>query len=294
MIKKKKIAGFLFFIACIFTNYAQTGKIGIGTRSPQSVLDVNGDVSIRKKLYTADASGNPSPGKDGQILVSQGPGLSPVWKTLRVPDYEVNKYYLIFNDSFRDFTVGTNSNGSGTTGQGISFAASNADVSGAIASTDLVPTANFTTLTNSVNRYKEISGLRKQFTVNSTTSTTYFLFETVVQNTGGSSATATTKYACGIFVDDILKSLRINGVTNSNASGFVTHTQIGAVDNLSTGTHTVKVACARLNFINQSGTIGIGSPAASGVTNMNNFMTQSSLKVDVYEIPQNFSPIITP
>lgn len=291
---KNKIAGLLFFIACSLTTYAQTGKTGIATQSPQSVLDVNGDVSIRKKLYTADTNDNPIPGKDGQVLVSQGPGLPPVWKTLRVPDYEANKYYLIFNDSFRDFVPGTNANGDGTTGQGITFAADTNEVSGATASTDLVPTATFATLTNSSNKYKEITGLNKKFTVNSTTSTTYLLFETVVQNTGGSSSTATTKYACGIFVDDILKSLRINGVTNSSGSGFVTHTQIGAVDNLTTGTHTVRVACARLTFPNNSGTIGIGSPAASGVTNMNNFVTQSSLKVDVYEVPQNFSPITTP
>ncbi len=286
---KKKTISFLILVICSLSSFAQTGKTGIATTSPQSVLDVNGDLSIRKKLYIADTNGRPDGGKDGQVLVSQGAGKPAVWKTLRIPDYEASKYYLIFNDSYKDFNTAAT-----MTGQGVNFTSANNQISQITPSTALVEDASITTLTGGTNRFKEIAGLSKIFTVNSTISTTYFLFEAVVQHDNAASSNTTSKYACGIFVDDKLKSIRINSFTTpTTSSGFTTHTQIGAVDNLTAGDHTVKVACAKLASTTTTN-MGIGVPATTSMTNMNNFMSQSSLKVDVYEIPQNFTPITTP
>ncbi|MGV0924593.1 hypothetical protein [Empedobacter tilapiae] len=81
----------------IFTN----AQIGVNTSSPKSSLDVNGDFGLRKQLYL-DNSGKESKGLADQVLVSQGESLPPTWKSLRVPEYEPNKFYLIFNDSFSD------------------------------------------------------------------------------------------------------------------------------------------------------------------------------------------------
>lgn len=279
----------------VFVN-AQQGLVGIGTESPRANLDVNGDFNHKGKLFLDDGKGVLLPGKDGQVLVSQGVGKAPTWKTLRVPDYEATKYYLIFNDSFKNFiaTNGAASDGGAKTGQGVTFTTD--EVSPVIPSTGLVKGALLATLTNTTNKFKVIADLSQSFKVNSSTSKTYFLFETVVQH-NNTSTPITNSFACGIFVDGKLESVRINSFTTTSANyGFITHTQIGGVENLSTDNHTVAVACGRLATpgVTTTATVGIGSPAVGTVTNLNNFMTQSSLKVDVYEVPQNFSPIIIP
>lgn len=282
----------LIFILGSFTVllHAQ-GNIGVATTSPKANLDVNGDVNIGKKIFLDNGSGVLLAGKEGQLLVSRGPNNPPTWKTLRIPEYLAGKYYLIFNDSFRDFNAAAPDN---TTGQGISFNNSETAPTTLVPSTDLVVDTPLSSL--AAKGFKTIPGLSKSFTVNSTVSSTYFLFETVVQqnNPGGSGDVSNIKFACGIFVDGLLKSIRLNMLPRSTSSStFITHTQIGGVENMSSGTHSINVACARLTNPSPNITLGVGVP--SYVTqNTNNFMTQSSLKVDVYEIPQNFSSVITP
>jgi len=97
-------------------------------------------------------------------------------------------------------------------------------------------------------------------------------------------------YACGIFVDDKLVNLRQRNIKASSATNtFITHNQIGMVQNLTKGQHTVSVACSRLKSYNTTANLGIGINVSS---NIDSFITQSSLKVDVYEIPQVFNSIL--
>ena len=249
-------------------------QVGIDTKSPQASLDVNGDLGLRKRLFL-DNDSKVSQGLSEQVLVSQGEGLAPTWKTLRIPIYEPNKFYLIFNDSFSDQT-------------GLRITSGQAVTSNL--STDLVEGTSLETL--KTRGFFEIAGLSKNFTVNSTSSKVYFQFETVVQQNNSTSNGEDIKYACGIFVDDLLKSVRINTLFNSTTGGstFLTHTQIGGATNLTVAEHTVKVACARYTTGTRS--LGIGKKADDNIANINEFMAQSSLKVDVYEIPQNFNSIV--
>ncbi|MGV4415251.1 hypothetical protein [Chryseobacterium sp. T1] len=272
---------------------AQQGLVGVGTDNPKANLDINGDFNYKGKLFLDDGKGNLLAGQDGQVLVSQGLGKAPTWKTFRVPDYEAEKYYLIFNESFKNFILknGSLNDGGGQTGQGVTF--SNSEVSQVIPSTGLTKGTLLSTLTNSTNKFKIINDLSQTFKVSSSNSKTYFLFETVVQH-NNSTFYADSTYACGIFVDDKLESIRINTYsTNNVANGFTTHTQIGGIDNLSPGNnHTVAVACGWLAKSSNL-TFGIGSPASDkNLDNLDNFMSQSSLKIDVYEVPEKFSPII--
>ena len=248
-------------------------QVGIDTKSPQASLDINGDLGLRKRLFLNNDN-KESQGLSEQVLVSQGEGLAPTWKTLRIPIYEPNKFYLIFNDSFSDQT-------------GLRITSGQAVTSNL--STDLVEGTSLETL--KTRGFFEIAGLSKNFTVNSTSSKVYFQFETVVQQNNSTSNGEDIKYACGIFVDDLLKSVRINTLFNSTSgSTFLTHTQIGGATNLAATPHTVKVACAR--YTAGTRTLGIGNKADDATTNINEFMAQSSLKVDVYEIPQNFNSIV--
>ena len=247
-------------------------QVGIDTKSPQASLDVNGDLGLRKRLFL-DNDSKVSQGLSEQVLVSQGEGLAPTWKTLRIPIYEPNKFYLIFNDSFSDQT-------------GLRITSGQAVTSNL--STDLVEGATLSTLKSK--GFFEIANLTGKFMVNSTSSKVYFQFETVVQQNNSTSTNGENiKYTCGIFVDGKLKSARINTIyTSSSTSTFLTHTQIGGTSNLTLGSHSINIACAKLSGSRRDLAIGRNVDA---VTNINTFMAQSSLKVDVYEIPENFNSI---
>lgn len=274
---KNTITLLLFLFA-----YSLQGQVGVMTEKPQSELDVNGDFNKKGKLFL-DNNNILSPGKTGQVLVSRGAGVAPTWKALKLPDYESYKYYLIFNDSFRDFNAA-----SSNTGQGISLATA---TSPATINTDLVKGADITTLINT-RGFKEITGLAKPFVVNSTESKVYFQFETVVQENNTATVGSNQMYACGIFVDDKLQSARLNTLFTSTTaeSTFQTHNQIGGASNLAKGQHTARVACTRYTT-DANIVLGIGVPSTTAVNNQNNFMTQASLKIDVYEVPQNFTDI---
>jgi len=268
------------------------GNIGVKTTSPLANLDVNGDLNIGKKVFLDNGSGVLLAGTSGQLLVSRGANNPPTWKTLRIPEYLTNQFYLIFNDSYKDFDT-ANPNTSQGTVQGLRFDDSQVAPAAFNPSTELVVNATFADLQS--RGFRSIASLTRNFTVNSTISSAYFMFETVVQQSNAGNDATDIKYACGIFVDGLLKSARLNVLPRStNGSTFITHTQIGGVENVSTGTHTVSVACARLTNPLAGITLGVGVPATATTTNLNNFMTQSSLKVDIYEIPQNFSSVIIP
>ncbi|BAP29265.1 uncharacterized protein CHSO_0228 [Chryseobacterium sp. StRB126] len=256
-----------------------SAQVGINTESPKSKLDVNGDLNLRDKIAVLDATDNSlSLGNNDQLLVSQGEGYAPIWKTLRIPEYEPNKFYLIFNNSFSDkvgvdFTFGEQPPAT-STGKAAAF----------------VKGANFSTLPT----FKKIVDLSNKIQVFSDENKTYFQFETVVQANFTANGTPDTAidYACGIFVDDKLISLRQNNLKASSAQfTFLTHNQIGMVTNLTKGEHDVSVACSRISSYGdaQNRKLAIGVNTSS---NLNKFITQSSLKVDVYEIPQVFNPII--
>lgn len=252
--------------------YAQ---IGINTKTPKSILDVNGDMNLRGKLSVLNTTNNQlTSGTNDQILVSQGEGYPPVWKTLRIPDYEQNKFYLIFSNSFSDRT-------------GVKFTSSEESTNGASVSTSLVKNVHISTL----NLFRKISALSQPFTLYSATSKLYFQFETVVQADFPSNGNPdiSIDYACGIFVDDKLVNLRQRNIkASSGTHTFITHNQIGIAENLSKGSHTVSVACARLKSYNSTATLGIGINVSN---NIDSFITQSSLKVDAYEVPEVFNPV---
>lgn len=266
----------IFLTFCISAGILSSAQIGIKTPNPKSTLDVNGDVNFRDKLYIYNPTDNViSQGNNDQILVSQGAGNPPIWKSLRIPEYEPNKFYLIYNNSFSDKT-------------GVTFSSTEESTNGTSRSTTLVKDTDF----SSLNQFKKIASLSQPFSVYSTESKTYFQFETVVQATFTANATTdiSIDYACGIFVDDKLVNLRQRNIKASSATNtFITHNQIGMVQNLTKGQHTVSVACSRLKSYNNTANLGIGINVSS---NIDSFITQSSLKVDVYEIPQVFNSIL--
>jgi len=269
----KNIISILFFM----TGLSLSAQVGIKTDVPNAKLDVNGDINLRNKIVVLNVTDNTlSQGNNDQILVSQGEGYPPIWKSLRIPEYEPNKFYLIFNNSFSDTT-------------GIKFTSSEQS-SIAAKNTAFTKGADISSLPG----FKKITGLSQPISVFSTESKTYFQFETVVQANLPVNGTPdiSIDYACGIFVDNKLVNLRQRNLkASSAASTFITHNQIGIVTNLSKGQHDVSVACSRLGSYRTTSDVVLAI-GINADTNINSFITQSSLKVDVYEIPQVFNPII--
>lgn len=270
----------------LFTFFFTTGlilsaQVGINTDSPKATLDVNGDLNLRNKIVVLNPTDNSlSQGNNDQLLVSQGEGYPPIWKTLRIPEYEANKFYLIFNNSFSDkngIAFGYYDQANTTTSKSSAFSKG----------------ANISSLSGF--KFQTINGLTQDIFVYSDQSKAYFQFETVVQanfETEQYYPNTSIDYACGIFVDDKLINLRQGNLKAILPQfPFLTHNQIGIVENLSKGKHKVSVACSRIASYgyaaNKTLTIGINAES-----NLNDFITQSSLKVDVYEIPQTFNPII--
>lgn len=254
-----------------------SAQVGINTDSPKAKLDVNGDLNLRDKIAILDVTDNTlSMGNNDQLLVSQGEGYPPTWKTLRIPEYEPNKFYLIFNNSLSDNT-------------GVGFLSSEQPNMTTSKAATFTKGASFSNLSG----FKKIDGLTQKISVFSTESKAYFQFETVVQANFAANGNPDTSidYACGIFVDDKLINLRQNNLRASSAQfTFATHNQIGIVTNLSKGDHTVSVGCSRLasygDASNRKLTIGTNTSS-----NINSFIAQSSLKADVYEVPQVFNTI---
>lgn len=62
---------------------------GIGTKTPQKTLHVNGAFQLTHEL---NVGGNDSAGTVGQILSSNGPGASPSWLDVKDIPAGINFY----------------------------------------------------------------------------------------------------------------------------------------------------------------------------------------------------------
>ncbi|RTZ49484.1 hypothetical protein EJ377_02695 [Chryseobacterium arthrosphaerae] len=202
-------------------------------------------------------------GQKGTVLVSQGQGYH------RYGNHESTPFDPFLYFSFTNIGVKTQNGliiGNTTSGSAIY--------------TENQSLASFVGTSGGV-----INDLTQTVTVTNAENILVFSFETIFQ------INSTAQYqgadiAIGIFVDDKLKGVRVYTLTSEVAGlvrDFYTFDLIAAAQNLSAGSHTVKVACTRRsNMNNFTGDIGIGK---SVYTNLNDFMMQSSFIIESYEKP---------
>lgn len=247
-------------------------QIGINTETPRATLDVQGNLSVRNRIFLGGTDlANGSLGDVGTVLVSQGANNPPVWKLIRRPDF--NPFlYTIFN------------NAAAETQNGIIF--------GTAASGFELHTLN-QTLSSFAGT--QITALQRNFQIDNPQNITFLSFETIAHLESSNQYRA-ADFSCGIFIDDLLKGIRVYTVDQSGTAvnPFFTFDLLASANNLSVGNHTAKVACKKRGNINGfSGQLGIGR-AISG--NLNDFMTKSSLVVETYEKPStsNNVPVYNP
>lgn len=249
-----------------------SAQVGIETESPQSDLDVNGDVTIRQELRlkgTPTTQGNP--GQIGQVLFSQEGSNEPTWKFVNVPFIEEGQIQLKYSFAVVDEI-------------GIEFPTGPGDLN------EL--NALGTTLNSS---WTEIPGLRTNIEVQKPVNKVSILFQSGVEmpNTYNPEVDAKyyVRYACGIFQNDVLVALRsdqVNSLNNKNAKNQGLFTLSYVLSNVPEGNHVYKVACRKIKTsTGGSYALAIGKPLSSGTQIANNFMLSSNLKIDVMEYVVN-------
>lgn len=263
----KNSAVFLIFLFLCFQIKAQ---VGLGTETPKTDFDVNGDLNLRKDLKfggTTTKSGDP--GIAGQVLVSSGPNSSPEWKTLKIPFATNGEYQLVSTNILYDrigINFGSNSNNNST--------------------------SYISELGNSINSnnptWTQIPALESNVIVEQEGNTLSLVFQTGVESNSGTNTITdnrVVRYMCGIFQDNLLVAFRgdeLLDVHRKTANNEGIYTLSYSVDNLSLGSHNFKVACRRIQTTAGTYQFAIGR-SIDGSTVSNNFMLQSIFKIELLE-----------
>lgn len=265
----KKIIIFIFFLTAHLVVHAQ---LGINTKTPLATLDVQGNLGIRNRIYLGGSNTVLGMlGDVGTVMVSQGPAKSPVWKMIRRPPFDPF-LYTIFNNEAAETEAGL------TLGNTVSG-------------------YDLNTLNQTLSSYNGtvIAGLTKTFEIDNPDNVALLSFETI-SHLQSNTINSGVDFSCGIFVDDQLKGVRVYTLNQPSTAQypFYTFDMVVSATNLSVGNHEAKVACKRrANINNFTSNIGIGKAVNS---NLNDFMTKSSLVVETYEKPNmtNTIPVYNP
>ncbi|HCO67841.1 MAG TPA: hypothetical protein DIT04_08840 [Dysgonomonas sp.] len=298
----------LFLLLFITFPYHVIAQVGINTEKPRAALDVNGDVQVRGKVkFGGTDTTDGSYGEAGQLLRSGGTSGNPSWVTVNIPEVPKGGFYMQSSQVLKD-TVGllishTNQGNGGTPyDENLSLYGE----TGANARMNFIPIP-------ALNTFIEIPEFATQpsdppGTIYNRTS---FSIQTVVQignkNPTNASGDPWVSFAIGIFISEgkgnnnyKLKGVRVGRVAG-NSGSFQTFDVSVMVDNLPPGHHDIIVAARRrdsnpkppyANITNPGAepriAFAIGRPAegwAPPITgaNVNKFMTQTSLKIDVYK-----------
>lgn len=256
LLNKTLIMAFpLFFV----NNYAQ---VGIQTNAPNAMLDVNGDVLLRNELRTGGTDlVDGKPGGPDQVLVSQGEGSAPVWKSINVRFIENTQYKLI-NTYIKDDQIGLKSLTGNATNPKTSSVGEN--------------------ITNSTT-WKKIPGLSTEIEIKVDKNKITYQVQAgveLVANTGESVG-----FVCGIFKNNILAAIRPDNLAAVNTDPIQgLYTLNYTETDSSTGKFTMDVACRVTSTSNIDNKLSIGVNTSDSNTGSNAFALKSFFKTDIAEL----------
>ncbi|KFF13990.1 hypothetical protein IW15_00630 [Chryseobacterium soli] len=258
-------------LAGLLSLYANA-QVGIGTSSPNSTLDVNGKTTLRKELRvggTSTSAGNA--GLNGQVLVSQGEGLPPVWKSLNLSFMEEGQYKLI-NSYLSSDQVGITTLSSNVAGDTIYKNNVGDDI------TD-----------TSKGKWVEIPGLENNFTIKNGKNRLTYQFQTGVEMKAPVATTSQNiGFACGVFRNGKLVAVRPDKIASNNNTdkeGIQDYifTLSYTEQNVPVGAQKVKLACRKIDTSNVLSQFAIGRNVSNTNTVSNAFTLESVMKIDVIE-----------
>lgn len=255
------------FLAGMLSFYAQA-QVGIGTSSPNSTLDVNGKTTLRKELRvggTSTSVGNA--GLNGQVLVSQGEGLSPVWKSLNLSFLEEGQYKLI-NSYLSSDQIGISSLSS----DGIYLSNVGDDITNV-----------------SKGKWVRIAAHKNKFTIKNGRNRLTYQFQTGVEmKATDAAAIQNIGFACGVFRNGKLVAVRADKISSNNNTGkegiqdyifTLSYTE----QNVPVGAQEIEVACRKIDATNAGAEFTIGRNVSNTNAVSNAFTLESIMKVDVIE-----------
>lgn len=259
------VAGFLISIPA----YAQ---VGIGTTAPNSVLDVNGKTTLRKELRVGGTSAQAgNPGLNGQVLVSQGEGLPPVWKSLNVSFMEEGQYKLI-NSYLSSDQAGISTFSAGVAADGIYKN---------MVGDNITDTSKGT--------WVKIAGLENNFVIRNGKNRLTYQFQTGVEMKAPvATASQSVTFTCGVFRNGKLVAIRPDKITSNNNTekeGIQDYifTLSYTEQNVPAGNQKVEVACRKIESSNLNSQFTIGRNISNTNTVSNAFTLESDFKIDVIE-----------
>ncbi|EJL67669.1 hypothetical protein [Chryseobacterium populi] len=265
----KNTLNYFVVVLCSIYTHAQ---VGIGIDTPNSTLDVNGKTTLRRELRlggTSSQVGNA--GLNGQVLVSQGENLPPVWKSVNVAFMEEGQYKLI-NSYLSLDQKGITTLSNGIAGDNIY----NNSVGDNVTETNK-------------GKWVKIAGLENNFTVKNAKNRITYQFQTGIELKAPSATTSQNiSFTCGVFRGGKLVAVRPDKVSSNNNSE-----KLGIQDyiftlnytelNVPLGDQKIEVACRKIATSNVNSQFAIGRNIADTNTVSNAFTLESTLKVDIIE-----------
>ncbi|AZA59088.1 hypothetical protein [Chryseobacterium shandongense] len=229
--------------------YAQ---VGINTSTPAGTLDINGDLNVRNELRIGGTNTVKGDAGAAGTIFHHNANLSVNdWKSIKVADGQ---------GSMSIFSVNTLTDQTGATFSGANGLTSPYVENSAIDNTWTV-----------------LSGTQDTFSISSSTNKVVFLFQTTAQKTGNGSSSS--GFACGIFLDDLLKAVRTDVVLGTDGSYKIFNLNATLSNIVPKNNYSVKVACTKRNL--NSGTLGIGTPV--NATYLNAAMANSVFTTSILQ-----------
>lgn len=262
----------MYYCVTVLCSVYAHAQVGIDTNVPNSTLDVNGKTTLRKELRvggTPTQVGNA--GLNGQVLVSQGENLSPVWKSINVSFMEEGQYKLI-NSYLSLDQKGVTTLSNGVAGDNI-FTNTVGD--------DITDTSK--------GKWVKIEGLENNFTVKNPRNRITYQFQTGIELKAPAATTSQNiSFTCGVFRGGKLVAVRPDKVSSNNNTdkgGFQDYifTLNYTEQNVPLGAQKVEVACRKITTSDVNSQFSIGRNISNTNAVSNAFTLESDLKIDIIE-----------
>lgn len=262
----------IFSCAIGLLSFQAHAQVGIGTAKPKSTLDVNGKTTLRGELRVGGTSTKAGDaGLNGQVLVSQGEGKSPVWKSLNTPFIEEGQYKLI-NSYLSSDQVGIIGLSNNIQGDGVSRNSVGDDINDV-----------------SKGKWVKIDGLKNSFTIKNGKNRLTYQFQTGVEMKAQQSTISdNVRFACAVFRNNKLVAVRPDRIASNNNSGkaglqdyvfTLNYTEL----NVPVGVQNLEIACRKISTSNLNSQFAIGRDVQNSNGASNAFTLESNMKIDVIE-----------